>query len=32
LSQTRDGAFVRTDGARPTRLIQPKGGQSLAVA
>lgn len=32
LSQTRDGAFVRTDGARPTRLMDTKGGQSLAVA
>ena len=33
LSQTRDGAFVRMEGARPTRLINPKrGGQKLAVA
>ena len=32
LSQTRDGAFVRTEGARPTRLIDSKGGQTLAVA
>ena len=33
LSQTRDGAFVRLDGARPTRLVTPKrGGQTLAVA
>ena len=33
LSQTRDGAFIRMDGARPTRMINPKrGGQSLAVA
>ena len=32
LSQTRDGAFVRTEGARPTRMIDSKGGQTLAVA
>jgi hypothetical protein len=32
LSQTRDGAFVRMEGARPTRLGQSGGGQSLAVA
>ena len=33
LSQTRDGAFIRMDGARPTRMINAKrGGQSLAVA
>ena len=34
LSQTRDGAFIRTDGARPSRLMTtPKrGGQTLAVA
>lgn len=33
LSQTRDGAFIRMDGARPTRMNAPKrGGQSLAVA
>jgi hypothetical protein len=29
LSQTRDGAFVRTEGARPTRLQR---GERLAVA
>lgn len=27
LSQTRDGAFIRTDGARPTRLMSVKGSQ-----
>jgi hypothetical protein len=32
LSQTRDGAFVRTDGARPTRMTPPKGGERRAVA
>ena len=33
LSQTRDGAFVRTEGARPSRLISSKGNnQTLAVA
>ena len=32
LLQTRDGAFVRTEGARPTRMIDSKGGQTLAVA
>ena len=33
LSQTRDGAFVRMEGARPTRVVNPKrGGQALAVA
>ena len=33
LSQTRDGAFVRNEGARPTRLTSGKRGpQSLAVA
>lgn len=32
LSQTRDGAFVRLDGARPTRVSDVRRGQSLAVA
>ena len=33
LSQTRDGAFVRLEGARPTRLTSMKrGSQNLAVA
>jgi hypothetical protein len=33
LSQTRDGAFIRTDGARPTRLTSVKRSQhNLAVA
>jgi hypothetical protein len=32
LSQTRDGSFVRMEGARPTRLMDTKGGQTLAVA
>ena len=32
LCQTRDGAFVRTDGARPTRLAQSGRNQKLAVA
>lgn len=33
LSQTRDGAFIRTDGARPTRLTSVKWSQqNLAVA
>jgi hypothetical protein len=32
LSQTRDGAYVRTEGARPTRLTATKEGQRLAVA
>ncbi|CAN5660981.1 hypothetical protein BH24ACI5_BH24ACI5_20280 [soil metagenome] len=27
LSQTRDGAFIRTDGARPTRLMNVKRSQ-----
>jgi hypothetical protein len=31
LSQTRDGAFVRTEGARPTNLPSAKG-PALAVA
>lgn len=32
LSQTRDGAFVRTDGAYPTRMSQAKRTQTMAVA
>jgi hypothetical protein len=32
LSQTRDGAFVRMDGARPTRLVSVKHTQTMAVA
>ena len=32
LSQTRDGAFVRLDGASPSRLATVRRGQSLAVA
>ena len=32
LAQTRDGAFVRLDGALPTRVTAAGGGQSLAVA
>ena len=33
LAQTRDGAFVRLDGARPTQVTNVKqGGQTLAVA
>ncbi len=32
LLQTRDGAFVRADGARPTRAATAKDGRSLAVA
>ena len=33
LSQTRDGAFLRTDGARPTRLMNVKRShQTQAVA
>ena len=33
LSQTRDGAFIRREGARPTRLTSAKrSSQSLAVA
>jgi hypothetical protein len=33
LTQTRDGAFVRLDGARPTSVTSVKrGGQTLAVA
>lgn len=32
LSRTRDGAFVRLDGARPTRTATVKRTQRLAVA
>jgi Fic family protein len=32
LSQTRDGAFVRLDGAAPTRVTNVRRGQTLAVA
>jgi hypothetical protein len=32
LAQTRDGAFVRMDGALPTRVATTGRGQSLAVA
>jgi len=32
LSQTRDGAFIRMDGARPTRIAGSKRTQNLAVA
>jgi hypothetical protein len=32
LSQTRDGAFVRLDGALPTRVTDVRRGQRLAVA
>ena len=32
LSQTRDGAFIRTDGAHPTRMAQVKHSQTMAVA
>ncbi|MGH9309475.1 MAG: hypothetical protein ACRD1U_08885 [Vicinamibacterales bacterium] len=32
LSQTRDGAFVRLEGAVPTRMNQGQRGQTLAVA
>ena len=32
LSQTRDGAFVRQDGAAPTRVINVRRNQTLAVA
>ena len=33
LSQTRDGSFIRMDGARPTRVSLGKhAGQALAVA
>ena len=32
LSRTRDGAFIRLDGARPTQLAAQRSGRSLAVA
>ena len=32
LAQTRDGAFVRLDGARPTRVPAPRRAFSSAVA
>jgi hypothetical protein len=32
LSQTRDGAFVRMDGALPARVTSVRRSQSLAVA
>ncbi len=32
LSQTRDGAFIRIDGALPTRVTRFRRGQPLAVA
>jgi hypothetical protein len=32
LAQTRDGAFVRMDGARPTRLTMQTRKQTMAVA
>ena len=32
LAQTRDGAFVRLDGAQPARVMTTGRGQSLAVA
>jgi len=32
LSQTRDGAFVRADGATPTRIDKIRRSQTLAVA
>jgi hypothetical protein len=32
LSQTRDGAFIRLDGAVPTRVASMRRGQTLAVA
>ena len=32
LSQTRDGAFVRLDGALSTRVSKVRRGQTLAVA
>jgi hypothetical protein len=33
LAQTRDGAFIRLDGARPTQVTNVRrGGQTLAVA
>lgn len=32
LSQTRDGSFVRLDGARPTLTVSVKHNQTMAVA
>jgi hypothetical protein len=32
LSQTRDGAFVRMDGARPTRMSNLRRPENIAVA
>jgi hypothetical protein len=32
LSQTRDGSFVRLDGARPTRTVSVKQNHTMAVA
>ena len=32
LSQNRDGAFMRTEGARPARIQVKRDGQRLAVA
>jgi hypothetical protein len=32
LAQTRDGAFIRMDGARPTRLALAKQSHTMAVA
>jgi len=32
LSQTRDGAYVRTDGVRPNAVTNAQRGQKLAVA
>jgi hypothetical protein len=32
LSQTRDGAYVRLDGARPARHVSVKGGSTAAIA
>ena len=32
LAQTRDGAYIRMDGARPTQFGSTKQGRNLAVA
>lgn len=32
LSQTRDGAFVRMDGARPARMLNQRRPENIAVA
>lgn len=32
LSQTRDGSFVRTDGALPTKVLATRHGRTMAVA